>query len=171
MPLLSACVHPSDFPENGTPTIKTQAELARLVTHPKLYMKQPFKLAGRIIRAESIKQDVVILAQWLPFPDDTFSGPELEEDSGEPRFVIRYSGTIDPDGIVQGNEFLVLGKGLGTQEIVTLEGMTRVVPVLRAQCLHIWKTAGTLLYEFIWSDPRDDRYPPPLEDTYCVQSS
>ncbi len=62
----------------------------------------------------------------------------------------------------------MVGTMRGMREMVTLQGLTKSIPSFQAECMHVWKTAGTDLYEFIWTDPTDNRYPPPLEDTYCV---
>jgi hypothetical protein len=117
---------------------------------------------------------VTFKAKWLPFPENTYAGPEARS-TPEPQphrpFFIHFSGAVDDDGRRQGNEFLLFGPMAGMKDMVTLQGLTKSIPSFNIQCLHIWKTAGTDLYEFIWMDPLDGRYPSPLEETYCASQS
>ena len=135
------------------------------------FQGQSFQLAGRIIRAETTPRGVTFKAEWLPFPTDTYSGPEARS-TPEPQphrpFFMHFAGTVDDDGMRQGNEFLLLGQMAGLEDMVTIQGLTKAIPSFTVQCFHIWKTAGTDLYEFIWMAPLNMRYPPPLEETYCV---
>ena len=168
------CANIPDFPFQEVPIIKTAQDYDALRNHPRQFQNQPFQLAGRIVRAEKNPGVVTFKAEWLPFPENTYAGPE-ERSTPEPQphrlFYMHFSGTVDHDGRRQGNEFLLVGQMTGMEDMVTLQGLTKSIPSFKIQCLHIWKTAGTDLYEFIWMDPFDDRYPPPLEETYCVAQS
>lgn len=169
--IFGACAPLPDFPFPGATIIENQPLYNSLRKRPKDFQGRRVQLAGRIIYSETTSKGVTVLAEWLPFPEDTFAGPETRSTFRSVRpFYMDYEGPIDHDGRRQGNEFLIVGTMTGLGEMVTLHGLTKSIPAFRVQCMHVWKTAGTDLYEFIWTDPTDDRYPPPLEETYCVSS-
>lgn len=166
---VSGCASLPTFPFPEATIIKTQQDFAQLTSRPMQSQDNDVQLAGRIISVETTRKGVTFLAHWLPFPKDAFSGPETRSfEMTNQRFSMDFSGNVDDDGKRQGNEFLMLGKLTGTRDMVTLQGITKSIPYFTVQCLHVWKTAGTDLQEFIWMDPRDESYPPPLEDTYCA---
>ena len=172
--VVHGCAHLPSFPFPGVPIIKTAQDYDAVRNHPRQFQNQPFQLAGRIVRAETTPGGVTFKAEWLSFPEDSYAGPEARSTpEPQPRrpFLMHFSGAVDYDGRRQGNEFLLVGHMTGMKDMVTLQRLTKSIPSFNIQCLHIWKTAGTDLYEFIWMDPLDDRYPPPLEETYCVAQS
>ena len=171
---VQGCTQLPAFPFPGVPIIKTAQNYDEIRTHPGQFQNQPFQLAGRIVRAETTPRGVTFKAEWLPFPEDTYSGPEarsIPEPQPHHPFFMHFSGTVDDDGQSQGNEFLLIGHMTGLENLVTFQGITKAIPSFNVQCLHIWKTAGTDLYEYIWMIALDGRYPPPLEETYCVAQS
>lgn len=172
--VVHGCAHLPTFPIRGVPIIKTAEDYDAVRNRPIQYHNQRVQLAGRIVRAETTTRGVTVKAEWLPFPENTYSGPETRSTPApQPHrsFYMHFPGPIDDDGKWQGNEFLLIGHMAGLQDMVTLQGQTKAVPSFDVQCLHIWKTAGTDLYEFIWMAPLNMRYPPPLEETYCVDQT
>ncbi len=168
MPFVNACTWKRAFPENGGPAIWTTQEFQALTGDQDTFQGHQLRLAGRIVRAEGQNSRFLILAQWLPFPTDEYSlgGPT---DSSSPSLYITYSAEIDEEGLEAGNEFLVAGTLSGTREYVPLIGPQQQAPVIAAECVTIWKTAGTDLSEFTIMHPLDPRYPPPLAKTYCIE--
>ncbi|MDR4485739.1 MAG: hypothetical protein R3B95_21530 [Nitrospirales bacterium] len=169
--IVHGCAHLPSFPSPGVPIIKIAQDYDAVRNHPVQFQNQPAQLAGRIVHAETTTRGVTFMAEWLPFPENTYSGPETRS-TPEPQphrlFHMHFSGTVDDDGKRQGNEFLLFGHMAGLEDMVTLQGRTKTIPSFNVQCIHIWKTAGTDLYEFIWMAPLTMGYPPPLEETYCV---
>ena len=169
--IVHGCAHLPSFPIPGVPIIKIAQDYDAVRNHPVQFQNQPVQLAGRIVHAETTTRGVTFMAEWLPFPENTYSGPETRS-TPEPQphrlFHMHFSGTVDDDGKRQGNEFLLFGHMAGLEDMVTLQGRTKAIPSFNVQCIHIWKTAGTDLYEFIWMAPLTMGYPPPLEETYCV---
>jgi len=64
----------------------------------------------------------------------------------------------------RGNKFLAIGGVQGTTK-VTIEGMLRVIPLLRARCLHIWRTGWDSIAEY---PHLPTGYYPLRHDLYCV---
>ncbi len=164
--VFSSCAVGLTFPEKEGRAIPTKAELEALSSDPEQFRSERVRLAGRIVRAERTEKGIVILAQWLPYPkdDDSLGGPT---DPAEPRYYLQYSGSIDDDGLQQGNEFLLLATLSGTKHMVPLIGSPRDVPLFNARCIRVWKTGGEDLAGFTSMDPLDHRYPPQLAQTYC----
>ena len=169
---MQGCSPIPTFPFPGVTIIKTPQDFDDVKNQSKQFQNHSFQLAGRIRGAKTTPQGVIFLADWLPFPEDTYAGPETRSTPRSYRlFYLHFSGPVDDDGMSQGNEFLMVGQLAGLEDMVTLLGSTKAIPSFTAQCLHVWKTAFTDLYEFIWMLPSDGRYTPPLEKTYCVASS
>ena len=170
--LISGCASLPIFPFPDATIIETQKDWERIKNPSLDSQNQTFQLAGRIIRAEVTEEGVSFLANWLPFPTNAFDGPSTRSIGSPNRpFFMHFSGPVDHDGRRQGNEFLLLGQLVGMQDTTTFHGFTKSFPLFTVQCLHVWKTAGTDLQEFIWMDPGDDRYPPPLEESYCLHKT
>ena len=169
---IQGCAPIPSFPFPGVAILQTSQDFDALKNDPMQFQNLSIQLAGRIRGVETTKKNLTFLAEWLPFPKDTYAGPETR---AFPRtnhlFFMHFSGTIDDEGRSQGNEFLLLGQMAGLEDMVTLQGRTRAIPYFNVQCLHIWKTAATDLYEFIRMNPLNNPYPPPLEETYCVPQS
>jgi hypothetical protein len=149
------------------PIIHTSQDFDELTTDPMQFQHLSIQLAGRIRGAKTTNGGVTFLAEWVPFPNNTYAGPETRSLPRSHRlFFMHFSGIVDEEGKSQGNEFLLFGRMTGLENMVTLQGNVRSIPAFHVHCLHMWKTAATDLYEFIWM--HDDRYPPPLEETYCI---
>ena len=168
-PLLS-CTHQPQFPDNGRPAIVTTDQFAWLSHPAQSPINEGVRIAGRLVRAETTGQGVKILAEWLPFPTGPYDGPGGDSQGERYRFYALFQGAIDEQGLERGNEFVLTGRVSGQEDLMTLQGALQQVPVLLAECLHVWKTAGTDLREYQEMAPVDLRYPPPLEETYCTAS-
>lgn len=169
--VVHGCARLPTFPIPGVPIIKTAEDYDAARNYPMQFQDRHVQLAGRIVRAETTTEGVPFKAEWLPFPENTYSGPETRSTPElhlHRLFYMHFPGIVDDDGKRQGNEFLLIGHMAGLEDMVTLQGQTKAIPSFNVQCFHIWKTAGTDLYEFIWMAPLNMRYPPPLEETYCV---
>lgn len=73
------CAPICSFPFSGVPIIKTAQDYDAARNHPMQSMQfqnQLFQLAGRIVHAETTPRGVTFKAEWLPFPVETYSGPE-----------------------------------------------------------------------------------------------
>ncbi len=167
---LNSCAPPSqDFPLPNATILHNSEDFDEIRRDLEEFQHRDFQLAGRIIRTHTSPTGVIFLAEWLPFPHNTFAGPEAKSTGlSFRRIAMHFPGTVDHDGRRKGNEFLMAGTLTPVPESVDYRKIPTSIPHFSVQCLHVWKTAGDDLAEYIWMDPFDDRYPPPLEDTYCV---
>lgn len=157
------------FPENTDAlVIRTPQAFYALKNDPARLEDDRIKIAGRIILAKIHDNAVKMTAEWLPFPDDSFVGPEARS-TGEfdRRITVYFDGLIDEDGMRYGNEFLIMGSLAIGQELEQLKKVSQSALAFSASCMHIWKTGAADLSEFIWMDPLDESYWTPLEQTYC----
>lgn len=166
--MLPSCAHRAHFSDNGRPAIVTVEEFVQLSSATPAPHARGVRLAGRLIRAEATEKGWKALAEWLPFPTGPYAGPGGASPGEDLNFYLLFAGPIDEEGLEQGNELVMTGRVFAMEELTTLLGLRRPVPVLLAECLHVWKSAGTDLRDFQQMDPLDDRYPPPLEETYCA---
>lgn len=74
--VLHGCAHLPSFPIPGVPIIKTAKDYDAVRNHPMQFHNQPVQLAGRIVPAETTLEGVTFKTEWLPFPENTYSGPE-----------------------------------------------------------------------------------------------
>jgi len=75
------------FPFPGVPIIKTAEDFDAARNHPIQFQGHSFQLAGRIIRAQTTTRGVTFKAEWLPFPENTYSGPETRS-TPEPQPIV-----------------------------------------------------------------------------------
>jgi hypothetical protein len=86
------------------------------------------------------------------------AGPPLGQ------YAVFYPSELDEQALQFGNKFLAVGKVEHTRS-VSVAGIPRTVPVLIAQCLHIWETGRNAIAEFPYLG--GGYYPLPHQ-THCV---
>ena len=123
----------------------TPEDFARLSPAPE---GSGVRTAGRLRRAEAAGKGWRVLAGWLPFPTGPHDGPGGASPGDRYHFSAWFPGAIDERGLQWGNEFVLSGRVTGREELMTLHGLRRHVPLLQAECLHVWKTGGTDLRDF-----------------------
>lgn len=163
---LTACAAPSTFENNGSQPV-SQSEFGVLRAQPDVYQGRAIRMAGRIVGVESTAEGTMVTAEWLPYPQTEYEGPD---DSGMVvlnRFVLFYPGKIDQEGSLHGNKFLVIGKKEGTQSLVNIGGTYDQYPFIAARCLHVWKTGDAAIET--QPDVENTGYPV-FEETYCSKT-
>jgi starvation-inducible outer membrane lipoprotein len=104
------------------------------------------QLGGRIVRAQSSDDTVIIVVSQLPIVDHPAYGPKDNgENNGE--FVVVYQGTIDMPNLQPGNRVIAVGV-TRPWKIFTIKGLSRSFPVVVSQCLHFWNTQGREISDF-----------------------
>ena len=58
------------------------------------------------------------------------------------QYGIHYRATIDPKWLAAGNHIMVVGATLQTKTVL-VSGTQQTIPFVNAECLHVWKSAGT----------------------------
>ena len=160
--ILTGCASQPLFPTNGSQALKSESEFGVLTAQPDVFQGQAIKLAGRIVGVETTVEGTMVTAEWLPYPDAEYAGPTEIAARSPGRFVIFYPGTLDPEGRMYGNKFLVLGKQGEFQAKSAFRSSSQSLPYIAARCLHVWKTGDNELEAQEYSE-----YSYPVEETYC----
>lgn len=107
---------------------------------PKTMGGRKVELGGRILRAEVRDGETIFVAAHLPIVDDLVY-ESFEERKRQEEYGVFYRATIDPKWLVPGNHLVVVGV---TTDVKTFSfnGTERTLPFVRAECLHVWESAG-----------------------------
>jgi starvation-inducible outer membrane lipoprotein len=92
------------------------------------------------VQAQAAGDTVTIIVSQLPIVDCPAYGPK---DNGENNgdFAIIYLGQIERPDLQPGNRVMVVGTTRPSQ-VVTVNDLSRSLPIVEAQCLHFWNTQG-----------------------------
>ena len=151
----TGCSSKSSFPTKGSQALKSESEFGVLTAKPDVFQGRAIKLAGRMVGVETTAEGTIVTAEWMPYPDTEYEGPEGMGMESSKRFVLFYPGKLDPEGRLHGNKFLVVGKK---------EGASQSLPLIKARCLHVWKTGDNEIE--MQPDVENTGYPV-MEETYC----
>ncbi|MFO0700431.1 MAG: Slp family lipoprotein [Nitrospira sp.] len=154
--LLAACTNTPLFPpeamngvNNDTVAIKAWKDQ---VSHPSTnFASQKVEMEGTIIKVIAKPEGAVILTDGHPTEEDRLFHPEGKAGEDILRFAIVFNGMVDPGMLQAGNRVVVIG--VTDQPASEVIGwMSRPLPHLRAQCLHIWKIDESELNRFPYGD-------------------
>lgn len=159
---LTGCTSTPPLP-NGSQALKSESEFGVLTAQPDVYQGRAIKLAGRMVGVETTAKGTIVTAEWLPYPKNEYDGPTDTVVGRKGRFAVFYPGKLEPEGSLNGNKFLVVGKMQGTQSMVSLGG-SQTLPYIKARCLHVWKTGNAEIGT--QPDVENTGYPV-REKTYC----
>ena len=159
------CASTPSFPGVGGEALHSKTEFGVLTATPDVYQGRAIKLAGRIVGVETTEHGTLLLADWLPYPSDQSQGPVQVASNPLDQFELFFPGVIDDEGMVSGNQFLVIGKIAEPSTLTRRAKFTSSdLPHITAQCLQVWKTGSGDL------DPAPDvefaGYPL-TKQTYC----
>lgn len=172
---LSACTTTPMFPpaimknvEANTFDVKAWEEQAY---HPSGVKFVPHKveLAGLIIKVIQKPDGVAILAEEQLLDTHPVSSQTNIQQDGAPWFAITFSGSVQSSLLQAGNRLIAVGTTYRASPEM-LGGAPRMLPHLRAQCLHIWDTEGVKNMH-VYSDAGFARDYPAEERTFCLESS
>ncbi len=172
--LLAACTTPPIF----SPEIMNDVETDRFdfkawksqTDHPstaKLFSHK-VELGGQIVKAIQKPEGVVILAEEQAIEKYPGYCPECVKRESPSMFAIVFNGSLEPSMLQAGNELAVIGT-TGEASTEVLDGATKVLPHLHAQCLHIWKTQEAKMPDFAWEGAMG--YLPPEHRIFCLGES
>ncbi|MGC4097318.1 MAG: Slp family lipoprotein [Nitrospira sp.] len=123
------------------------------------------QLGGRVVRAQSSDDGVIIVVSQLPIVNHPAYGPKDNgENNGE--FVIVYQGTLEMPNLQPGNRVIAVGVTRPWRAF-TVKGLSRSFPVLAAKCLHFWNTQGREISDFPYYQAG---YVTLRQDTVCVST-
>lgn len=162
---LASCASPSFFPPGMTADATTHVEFGMLEGQIDVFKGRAIQLAGRIVDVQEVDKGTLIVAQQLPIQEYPAYGPgDTTKPTG--RIIVLYPGRMDQSALWRGNKFIVVAEVEGSR-MVSLEGVPRKEPSLRARCMHVWKTGN--YYEISDFPNIADGYYPLEEQTYCIR--
>ncbi len=123
------------------------------------------ELGGQILNVIRKPQGVVILAEEQPIDSYLGYGPTRVRREGAFKFAIDLKSVPDADMLRAGDQLAVVG-ALDSSSLEVIDGMPKVLPHLRSQCLHIWKTQG---FETDFTAYESAGYYPLKKRTYCLE--
>ncbi len=168
----SACTATPIFPpavmkdvEANTFDVKAWEEEAY---HPSSVAFIPHKveLAGEIIRVIQKPGRLVILVEERSVEGHPAIGPTSIEQDSAPWFAVTFKGSVERSMLQTGNRLMAVGTTYRPGPEM-FGGAPRVLPHLRAQCLHIWNTEGVKNKYFSSETGSIEAYPPD-ERTICL---
>ena len=136
--LFSACGVPQLFPKNVMEGVDENFDFIEWKNAPNAKVDRKVQVGGRVIETNLVEAETLIVAQQLPIAQHPAYGPkDRGKRTGE--FAIAYAGTLPPNVLAKGYQFIVVGT---TQKarIVALEDGKRSLPAILAACIHVWKT-------------------------------
>lgn len=144
---LSACTSTPMFPpetmkdvEANTFDIKAWEKEAYRPSSAK-FVPHQVELAGEIIRVIRKPEGIVIVAEEQPIAAPPTSNQTTVGQDGPFWFAITFKGSVEPRMLQTGNRLIAVGTTRQARAEM-LGGAPRVLPHLRAQCLHIWNIEG-----------------------------
>ena len=162
--LLLACAEPV-FPPAVLKGVDFTSEFELSTSEVDTHMEGRIVLiGGRMVAIHQESGRLQIMADELRFEKDPLSGRLVETGRPLGTIAVDYPANIEHLALERGNKFLAIGRVQGTTNM-TIEGMPRVIPLLRARCLHIWRTGWDSIAEY---PHLPTGYYPLRHDLYCV---
>lgn len=108
---------------------------------PNAVVGRKVELGGRLVRAEVRNGETFLVASHLPIVDQLVY-ESFESHRALKEYGIYYRATIDPKWLSAGNHLMVVGM---TSQAKPFHpgGRQQAIPFVTAECLHLWKSAGT----------------------------
>lgn len=128
------------------------------------FVPHKVELAGQIVKVIQKSKWIIILAEERPIGERPNSGQTNSEPEDAPWFAITFRGTVEPKMLQAGNRLIAVGTTRQARPEM-LGGAPRMLPHLKAQCLHIWNTEG-VKNMYAYFDDFVEAYPPE-ERTFC----
>lgn len=133
--LLTSC---ASTPEFDTSKVDRSLTPQSVIAEPELSRNKTALWGGTILDTRNLKETTNI--EVLAYPLNTYYRPLLES---KPlgRFIIQYSGYLEPTSYAQGKQLTVLGKLSGSQS-GKVGDSTYNYPVINGEQLHLWSESG-----------------------------
>ena len=174
---LSACTTTAMFPSAVTRDVETSTIDVKAwidqAYHPSntTFLTHKVKVGGRILQVIQNQEGVVILTEKRPIiKTHPTANPTSVEGDGAPWFAITFQGTVEPRMLQTGNRLLAVGT-TNQASAEMLGGAPRLLPHLRAQCLHIWNDAGVSNMYLCAGDTTYAAVYDPEEKTFCLEGN
>jgi starvation-inducible outer membrane lipoprotein len=117
-------------------------------------------IGGRVVDVQSSESMTLIVVSELPIVEHPTYGP-AEKRKSKGQFVIIFRGFLDEK--TQAGDRIVAVGTIQRMAKTTVADVSRLLPSLRAQCIHIWHTGGREIDHFAYGGG----YEPPGQETFC----
>ncbi len=148
--------------------VVTTTQFDNLRMHVADHLQETTLLAGAVMNIDETAEGYLVLAEWLPYPQDQpEEGPQPLDSDDHRYFLFQLAAKPEKEfETVHGNTFLLEGTVAGTRsKAVYLFGVRENLLYVNAQCVHLWETGEDTLS----SSPGDAEYPPTRHRTICVE--
>lgn len=163
---LSACAFIPLFPPKVTEGIDEHFDFEVWRKAPNTGIGRKIELAGRVVRSDMKNGETFVIAEQLPIVDGlVYETLALKKRTGE--YGILYRATIDPKWLAAGDLLMVIGT-VTQPKTVAVKGVQQTLPLLIAECLHLWRTGGKELPQSQQNDA--ERLASFKHMTYCASS-
>jgi starvation-inducible outer membrane lipoprotein len=136
-----ACARIPLFSPKAMEGVDEYFDVGRWWRAPNQMVGRKVELGGQIIHAEIKNGETFLVVTHLPIVDQLVY-QSLEIHRPIEKYGIAYRATIDPKWLIAGNHVIVVGTTAPVRPI-SLNGPQQTLPFITAECLHLWKSAGT----------------------------
>jgi hypothetical protein len=152
--------------ENVAPTFDFEAWHAAADARGTNPPQAKIQVGGRIVQATPRNGGLLVVGEQLPIVNHPAYGPtDTVKRTGTFEFAFQYPEPLGPSWLTPGNRFIVVGKTANVTSVL-VGGAPKPEPLIDAQCVHIWKTEGREIADFISGGVGGGYYP--LEhQTFC----
>jgi len=173
---LSACTTPM-FPPVVTQDVESSTFNVKAWVHDAYhssntaFVPHKVKLGGKILQVIRNQEGMVILAEKRPISKaDPTADPTSIEENDAPWFAITFQGYVAPGMLQTGNRLIAVGT-TNRASAEMFGGAARMLPHLRAQCLHFWNDAGVSNVYVCPAGKATAARASPDEDTFCFEGN
>ncbi len=164
VPFLASCGSTQMFPADTLSGVDRSFDFSSWRVAPTTMTGTKVQLGGRIVQSESSDKRLRIVALQLPIVEHPVYGPkDVGKRNGE--MLILFNGNIPAKALAPENKLIVVGTTQLPQSVL-VDDIQRVLPSVKADCIHIWVTGRQQIAEF----PHNigGGYEPLEESTYCA---
>lgn len=130
------------------------------------FIPHKVELGGEILDIIRKPEGVVLLVTQQPIENPSAYGSKSVTGGDSFWYAITFNGSPEPSMLQRGNKLVVVGMtDRGGAEVIG--GAPRMLPHLRAQCLHIWNTRELEPARFSYYGGAMGHHPPE-ERTFCL---
>jgi starvation-inducible outer membrane lipoprotein len=134
------------FPSDVTVGVDANFDFSKWRMMPNQALDRKIQLGGSIIQSVQGQGTTTLVVMHLPIVEHPAYGPkDIGKRSGE--FAVTYVGRVDSPFLQRGNRLIIVGT-TKPAKVISVDDLPRSLPVLSAECLHIWNTGGRDIADF-----------------------
>ncbi|HET6676502.1 MAG TPA: Slp family lipoprotein [Nitrospiraceae bacterium] len=141
MILLQACATIPTFSPRVMEDLDETFDVEAWWKAPNSMVGRKVELGGQLVQGVVKNGETFLVVLQLPIVDQLIY-ESFETHKPMKQYGIHYRATIDPKWLAAGNHIMVVGATLQTKTVL-VSGTQQTIPFVNAECLHVWKSAGT----------------------------